>query len=243
MTNGDDTVYKLRNVCHRRTHARQSFEITIDKLDIRAGDRIAIVGESGCGKSTLLDILALILSPLTADTFTFSPSPRRSHDILRLWGGSALDRLGRLRGNTLGYVLQTGGLLPFISVRENIRLPGRMFGVDDLDYVDFLAGRLGVQDHLGKLPKNLSVGERQRVAIARALAHRPPVILADEPTASVDPANSHSIMELLMELVSELGVTVIVASHDPQQIDRYDLSALRLKVEKVDNRTIATFGN
>ncbi|MFZ0789758.1 MAG: ATP-binding cassette domain-containing protein, partial [Chromatiaceae bacterium] len=142
------------------------------------------------------------------------PENRAPTDLMGLWRRDDLDALGRLRGAHIGYVLQTGGLLPFLTARENIVLSCRLLGRDPGGLIDRLAERLGIGPQLGKRPGQLSVGERQRVAIARAMAHRPSVVLADEPTASVDPVNAAAILELLLELVHQSGVTAIIASHD-----------------------------
>ena len=144
----------------------------------------------------------------------FPPGASGPTDLLQLWERRDLDALGWLRGAHIGYVLQTGGLLPFLTARENIALSCRLLATDPGGLIERLAERLGIGAQLDKHPGQLSVGERQRVAIARALAHRPTVLLADEPTASVDPVNAAAILELLLELVRQAGVTAVIASHD-----------------------------
>ena len=108
---------------------------------------------------------------------------------------------------------QTGGLFPFLSVRENIGIIRRGLGLPVNDAVEAMAQRLHIGRHLDKLPGQLSVGERQRVAIARAMAHQPSLVIADEPTASLDPINAEKIMGLFTALVDEYGVTLIMATH------------------------------
>lgn len=225
-----------------RTSNGHGFELLVPELTIHPGEKVAVVGESGCGKSTLLDMLAMVLSPSAATEFRFAPGTGRSANVVALWEGGEVDRVGRLRGRHIGYVLQTGGLIPFLNVAENIRLPGRLFGCDDPEYIAALTDRLGLSSHLRKRPSALSVGERQRVAIIRALAHRPAVVLADEPTASVDPVNADIIMAVLVELVDELGVTAIVASHDAERVESHGFRILDFRIEREKGLTRSIIG-
>jgi len=135
--------------------------------------------------------------------------------------------LSNLRKQYMGYVLQTGGLLPFLSVWDNINLSRKILSMPDDGTVKSLAKTLGIRRQLNKLPGSLSVGERQRVAIARALAHRPSIVLADEPTAAVDPLQARKIMNVFLGLAEELGTTVIVASHNTQFVVQLGMRPIR----------------
>jgi putative ABC transport system ATP-binding protein len=208
-------LYRLRQLRKSYVTGASRFELCVEELDIEAGAVLAVTGPSGSGKSTLLDMLALALRPDGAEKFLFGPPPS-GHDAMALWQKSANDTLARLRARYCGYVLQTGGLLPFLSVQDNIALPQRLAGRLDRPYVEVLAARLGIAEQLRKRPAQLSVGQRQRVAIARALAHRPAVVLADEPTASVHPALGAEIAALLVEETRAAGAALIVATHDPE---------------------------
>jgi putative ABC transport system ATP-binding protein len=207
-------IFRCRGLIKRRTGAGASFELRVPELDIGPGEVIVVHGVSGCGKSTLLDLLALALRPDEADLFTFRPEHRSPADVKRLWMRHNLDELGRLRGTHIGYVLQTGGLLSFLTARENISLACRLLGRKAEKRIADLSHRLHIAAELDKLPRQLSVGERQRVSIARAMAHGPSVVLADEPTASVDPVNASAILGLFLEIVRRAGVTAIIATHD-----------------------------
>ena len=208
------------------------FRLTIPRLDIRPGAKLAFVGESGSGKSTLLELLAMILEPTDSEEFSFRPSSGdETQDLKAIWQSSGVDRLSELRARHLGYVLQSGGLLPYLTVRENIDLSRRMLHQPIGGAAERWAERLGIAAQLDKLPARLSVGQRQRAAIARALAHEPSVLIADEPTASVDPLNAERILELMVGLVDETGVTLILSSHAHSLMERVGLSMIEHRID------------
>lgn len=213
------------------------FRLTVPDLDIPAGAKLAFIGESGSGKSTLLELLAMILRPSAADRFDFK-ADTDSHDIMAAWNSSDVDGLSNLRSRHIGYVLQYGGLLPYLSVRENINLSRRLLQQEIGDTANRWAERLNIAGQLEKLPAELSVGQRQRVAIARALAHEPSVLIADEPTASVDPLNAERIMRLMVGLVDDLGVTLVVASHAHRLMRSAGLDMVDHHVDAIDANTM-----
>jgi len=133
-------------------------------------------------------------------------------------------------------VMQTGGLVPYLTVRDNISLSRNLLQMTNNDKaVEELAGHLGIRRHLDKYPSALSTGERQRVAIGRALAHRPSIVIADEPTASLDPIAAEKIMNLFIELVDELNITVIVASHAWRHIKKLGLRQLSHRTQRTSD--------
>lgn len=228
-----------------RSSGPGGFELRVDSLLLEAGAKVALVGPSGCGKSTLLDFLGLILLPTSLARYRFLAANDGEVDLTSMLQAADLDGLGRVRRNHIGYVLQTGGLFASISVGDNIRLPLRLLGLDATAPVTELAEHLGILPHLGKLPAQLSSGERQRVAIARALVHRPTLVLADEPTASLDPRRADDVMALLVELADEIHTTLVVASHDVERVARFGLTALKYELlpESARGLTTARFGN
>ena len=211
-------VFQLSGVAKRWPGA-QGFELTVPGLTIRRGEMVALVGFSGCGKSTLLDLLAMVLRPDRMEAFTFQGDGRHRLDVARAWRNNQQDRLARVRMRAIGYVLQTGGLLPFLSVAENIGLSRMGLGLPVQGAGQRLAERLGIARHMKKYPGQLSVGERQRVAIARAMAHEPAVVIADEPTASLDPINAQEIMALFTHIARDNGVTLVMATHDKDRAE------------------------
>ncbi|MEJ2528671.1 MAG: ATP-binding cassette domain-containing protein [Gammaproteobacteria bacterium] len=233
---GGTLIYHLRDVLKTRESEGVAFRLNVPSLQIAQGEKIALIGESGCGKSTLLDMLSFILQPSEVASFRFRPQNSGADqndnkvseplDIKRYWDRGKQNTLGDLRRRHIGYVMQTGGLLPYLSVRDNMNLSRHVLGMKDDGSVEHLAKELGIHHHLNKLPEDLSTGERQRVAIGRALAHHPSIVIADEPTASVDPFAAEKIMSLFLELVEEMHITVIVASHAWQHIKRLELRRL-----------------
>ncbi|BEQ17063.1 ABC transporter ATP-binding protein [Desulfoferula mesophila] len=207
-------VYCLRQVVKQRAKGGSAFELCVPRLDIGRGEFVAIVGASGCGKSTLLDLLGLVLSPSRCEEFSLRAGGQ-THDLMRQNEAS----LARLRRVHLGYVLQTGGLLPFLSVGDNARLPCRLNGqAGGRDRVEELLAILEIEKQARKKPQFLSGGQRQRAAIARALAHRPPVVLADEPTAAVDKFTATKIRDQFKRLTREMGTTLIMVTHDHELV-------------------------
>jgi putative ABC transport system ATP-binding protein len=204
----------------------------VPQLDVARGSRLALIGESGSGKSTLLELLAMILMPTEARKFSFSASGDGPvSDLDAIWRERDSDALSELRSRYIGYVLQHGGLLPYLTVRRNIELPRLLLGLPVDGVPDDLAGRLGIAQQLDKLPSELSVGQRQRAAIGRALAHEPPIVIADEPTAAIDPLNAQRIMELLVDLVEALGVTLILATHAQELVRERGFTLLPHSIE------------
>ncbi len=238
-------VYHLRDVARDRASEGVTFRLRVPSLQITQGEKIALIGESGCGKSTLLDMLAFIAQPSAITSFAFRPEQGEDAiDVARLWRKRQMNRLGELRKRHIGYVMQTGGLLPYLSVRNNMALSRAVLGLDRDDSVETLARELGIARHLDKLPATLSVGERQRVAIGRALAHQPSIVIADEPTASVDPFAAEKIMSLFIGLAEERNITVVVASHAWRHIKRLGLRRLAHHTQRSqDGRTTETVVN
>ena len=238
-------VYHLRDVIRDRASEGVTFRLRVPALQITQGEKIALIGESGCGKSTLLDMLAFIAQPTQIAAFRFRPDREGDAiDVAQMWKKKQMNKLGDLRKRHIGYVMQTGGLLPYLTVRDNMSLSRNVLGLRGDDTVEVLARELGIARHLDKLPETLSVGERQRVAIGRALAHEPSIVIADEPTASVDPFAAEKIMSLFIGLAEERDITVVVASHAWRHIKRLGLRRLAHHTHRsTDGRTTETVVN
>lgn len=204
---------QIQNMSVTRQKGDMSFVLHVPELRVYAGQILAVLGASGCGKSTLMDVLALALAPGHADKFAMFPGGGWGIDLLK----ASQAMWARIRGAYIGYVLQSGGLLSFLSVRANILLPGVLLGRDRRvlnERLAILTERLNIADQLDKKPQHLSGGQRQRVAIARALIHAPLMVLADEPTASVDHCSAVDICAVLANMAREFGAALVIVSHD-----------------------------
>ena len=217
----------LEQVRKRRAADDRVFELTIERLALGSGERLAVVGQSGSGKSTLLDLAGLALAPDGARVFRLERDGEPA-DVGKLWRERDLEALAGLRARHFGYVVQSGALLPFLSVADNVHLPLSLAGRRDRERVRDLLDRLGIASLERVLPERLSFGQRQRVAVARALAHRPDFLLADEPTASLDPDNARRVMEALLELTAAEGSALLLVSHDLDLLDDFRLPRARM---------------
>jgi len=174
-------------------------------LDIVAGQFAAVMGPSGSGKSTLMHILAGLDKP-TNGTVEIAGT-----DITNL----SDSRLTLLRRHQVGFIFQFFNLLPMLTAEENILLPLRLAGETiDRGWADEVIEQVGLSDRRKHRPAELSGGQQQRVAIARALASRPAVLFADEPTGNLDSTTSGEILQLLREMVTTHGQTMVMVTHD-----------------------------
>ncbi|MFF9688546.1 ABC transporter ATP-binding protein [Streptomyces sp. NPDC014623] len=178
-------------------------------FEIARGELVALKGRSGSGKTTLLNLVGGL------DT------PDRGRITV---GGTDLSGLGEdglleLRRDRIGFIFQSFGLIPILTAAENVGVPMRLRRTaphEREERVALLLSLVGLGDHAGQRPGELSGGQQQRVAIARALANRPALLIADEPTGQLDAETGLAVMQLLRAVVRSEGVTVLVATHDPQ---------------------------
>jgi putative ABC transport system ATP-binding protein len=176
-------------------------------LSVPHNEFLALLGSSGSGKSTLLNLIAGLDRPTSGSIFA------HGQNIASL---SPLD-LARYRRNTIGMIFQSFNLLPRMTLEENIELPLRLAEVDRAERparVREALERVRLTHRLGHRPTQLSGGEQQRVAIARALVNRPKILLADEPTGNLDSATGEAILILLRELRTQLGMTIVMVTHE-----------------------------
>lgn len=197
-------------------------------LVVRPHEFVAITGPSGSGKSSLLYLLGLLDVPTSGEVLIEGKVTTVMTEDER-----ALARL-----TMLGFVFQFHFLLPELTVRDNVMLPMRALGRLTRDEMraraEMLLSSLGLADHMKKRPDQLSGGQRQRVAVARALANEPPVILADEPTGSLDSKASEQVFEVLQDLVRGQGKTVVAVTHDLAMAERMDR-----QIELLDGRVVS----
>ena len=192
-------------------------------LDVLRGEGVAIVGASGSGKSTLLAILAGLDTP-TAGRVELS-----GQDLFAL----DEDARAELRGRAVGFVFQSFQLLPSLNALENVMLPLELAGRDDAeDAARGILGRVGLGERLHHYPKHLSGGEQQRVALARAFVVRPQLLLADEPTGSLDAESGAAVIALMFQLNREAGTTLVMVTHD-EQLARQCTRIVRLAAGRI----------
>ncbi|TWU57594.1 ABC transporter ATP-binding protein [Rubripirellula reticaptiva] len=194
--------------------------LDVPKLSLAEGEQVALVGTSGGGKTTLLHLIAGLLTPDSGS--------------IKL-AGTELTRLseqGRdlFRASTIGYVFQTFNLLPAFTALENVKL-GMTFGRGghDTARAKDLLDKVGLADRANYRPNQLSVGQQQRVAIARSLAGRPRLLLADEPTANVDPVSAESVLELIRSSCRGENVAMLMVTHDMDIASKFD------RIERLEN--------
>lgn len=198
--------------------------LDIPRFELPRGEQMVLLGRSGCGKSTLLHVIAGISRP---------DAGRILLDGVEI---SRLSEVGRdkVRALKLGYVFQTFNLLPGFNALENVLL-GMTFarGRRDVPRARSLLERVGLTSRWHHKPSALSVGEQQRVAVARALANRPSLLLADEPTANVDPANQQKIVDLIRTTCREENVSLLMVTHAMEVAGQFD------RVERLEEINLA----
>jgi len=176
-------------------------------LSINRGSFVSIVGPSGSGKTTMLHLIGALDKPSRGEIYVNSiPISRLSEN-----------KLAEFRNKTIGFVFQQYNLIPYLSAIENVEMPMMVSGVSLAERrkrAKWLLEQLGLGDKIWKRPSELSGGEQQRVAIARALANNPKLILADEPTGNLDSRNARIVVDLLKRINSEMGVTIVVVTHN-----------------------------
>lgn len=234
-----EPVLEIADLRFARGPAPGDFRLHLPGLALHRGAFVALAGESGSGKTTLLDLLGLTAPPTGLRRFRLVRRDGTAADLTERLREGRLDALADLRRAAIGYILQQGGLLPFLTVAENLMLtapPDR----DPPMTPEEIARRLGISELLGRLPEALSIGQRQRVAIGRAIMGDPDLILADEPTAALDPPTARATLELLLELTAERDLAVIMASHSWSLIAEFDLPVLRATLrETAEGPTVA----
>jgi ABC-type lipoprotein export system ATPase subunit len=190
--------------------------LRLAELSLYDGERVALAGTSGSGKTTLLNIIAGITAPTAGEVWVYKQAVHLMSEQER----------DEYRARTVGVLFQTFNLLPGFSALENVVIAmgfAKTIAPNQrTKRAKELLERLGLGNRLHHRPRQLSSGQQQRVGLARALANRPPLLIADEPTASVDFDTANHIMDLLEESCNENGATLLIASHDPHVLNRFE---------------------
>ncbi|MEM0149780.1 MAG: ABC transporter ATP-binding protein [Candidatus Micrarchaeaceae archaeon] len=198
-----DQVWKVYRSREIEYTAIKGISLAVDR-----GEFVTLLGASGSGKTTLLDLIGTLDAPTKGRVL-----------IDGIDASSLSDRkLSLLRNEKIGFVFQSYNLVPYLNVLENAILPLMVYGRDNEQGIEFakkLLTEVGLGEKMHKKPNELSGGEQQRVAIVRALINKPPILLADEPTGNLDSKTSEDVLRLLARMSKEEGITVVMATHDP----------------------------
>jgi putative ABC transport system ATP-binding protein len=203
----------------------------LDRLDFEMGigSSVALLGESGSGKSTLLHLISGLDKPDSGDIEITGQNLASLND----------SALAEMRRQTVSLVFQQFHLIPTLNIADNIQFQAALCGRLDSDFESRLIERLGLKSQLKKYPQQLSRGQQQRVAIARSLLHKPPLVLADEPTGNLDEQSSLEVMSLFSELVKNAGSSLLMVTHSHEMATFMDRSVLlhNGRLSEVDNGT------
>ena len=227
------TVLVVRNMSKTLKSNAYRFDLSIPTLSLESGCFYGLVGKSGSGKSTMLDLLAMVSAPSSVERFDFMSADTKI-DIAKLLESANDREISQLRLQNFGYILQSGGLFSFLTVRRNLELPLRLSGrTARPGEIEDITRPFEIEEHLDKYPAALSGGQRQRVSILRALCLSPAIVLADEPTASVDENMAEFIVGELKNLAAIRGSTVLMVSHDIELVKKFADEIFLLRPELV----------
>ena len=220
--------------------AERRFTLRAGDWSIRGGEVIGLTGPSGTGKTLLLELLGMLRAPdggaYRAEPLTGGHEPAQAFE--RYWTDpKAMTLCAKARARFFGFVPQAGGLLPFLTVSENVALSQKIAQRTDEAWLRHLLDVLGLSQISHLRPAALSIGQRQRAAIARALAHRPFCVIADEPTAALDPENAHAAMGLLIDAAKEGGAATLLSSHDFLTLQQFDMRRMGLQITSAPHDT------
>jgi putative ABC transport system ATP-binding protein len=221
-------VLATKNIV-KEYHVDETIIKAVDDVsfELNSGEFVALVGPSGSGKTSMLAMIAGLLSPNQGEIYLGGEEISKMNDA----------QLTRFRRQKIGFTFQSNNLVPFLNVRENVELMLRLNGTYDQEGKDRateLLERLGLGERLNNLPSQLSGGQKQRVAIARSLIHDPDLVLADEPTASLDTTLAYQVVQTFADLIHEQNRIGIMVTHDLRMV-RYVDKVIQMMDGKLDS--------
>lgn len=211
---------------------RRNPVLHVDELVVKTGKRVFLYGPSGSGKTTLLGLITGILQPQKGSCKVLGQEMTRM----------SMSARDQLRGSEIGYIFQNLNLIPYLTVQQNVALPchihnrrrNNIMAPTVTEEVARLIKRLELDTHIDRGVKKLSAGQQQRVAIARAIIGKPSLVIADEPTSSLDTDRQQAFLELLFEVCDEAKATLVFVSHDRSLMARFDEQIALSEVSKVN---------
>jgi ABC-type lipoprotein export system ATPase subunit len=230
MTMDENTEWVIETRDLDRVYGDGDVIHALDKVNIKIahGELVSVMGPSGSGKSTLLNVIGALDRPTGGEIYV------NGQNLLEI------KDLDTFRARSVGFIFQLHNLLPTMTSKENVEIPmtGHVASAAERDKrAKELLAMVGMDNRMNHLPGQLSGGQRQRVAIARALANNPPLVLADEPTGSLDTVNGQELMRLLRQLNEEQGTTFVVVTHDPA-VARQTKRVLVMRDGKIEREDI-----
>ena len=209
-------VFREKTMSLRLTDVRKSYVdqdgtklpiLAVSHFELKSGEQVALIGESGGGKTTLLNVISGITAADSGEVLIGNTNIAKLSEVSR----------DRFRAQRIGFIFQTFNLLPAFTALENVLLGMSFSGQHaDRNRAKELLGRVGLAHRLNHRPNTLSVGEQQRVAVARSLANKPSLLLADEPTASIDAKHQATVLELIRTACSEQNCSLLLVTHSPE---------------------------
>jgi len=216
------SVYKIYRTEYYEVRALDGIS-----MDVEDGEFVVIMGPSGSGKSTLLNLIGCLDKPSEGEVLINGVETSNLND----------NQLTELRRDTIGFIFQTYNLIPTLTALENVELPMIFKGLgkeEREERAKELLRSVGLEKEMNRKPNEMSGGQQQRVAIARALANTPKILLCDEPTGNLDTKSGEHVMEIIRHQNEELGVTVILVTHDPS-LAKYGDRVIRLRDGKIES--------
>lgn len=206
------SVLELKNIIKNYPDGQNINEVLKDvSFQVNQGEFAAIVGPSGAGKSTLLTIMGALLTPTSGQILL------NGQDISQL----SKKKQTEIRLNQIGFIFQNSDLIPYLKIKDQLQFIQKISSKKSIDAIEIL-DKLGLRSRLNSYPNVLSGGEKQRVAIARAFINQPDLILADEPTASLDSKRGHEVVSIIQQTVHQENKAAVMVTHDERVLDLVD---------------------
>ena len=229
MTKNNNFVLETKDLCKSYTQGNENYEILKDvNFSLSKGEVLGLIGPSGSGKTSLLNILGMLDTPSSGEVYINGVETSGMKDSQKT----------KLRGENIGFVFQFHHLFQDFTSLENVMFPLRIQGVNSAiakQKALYILEKMGLQDRLNNYPSQLSGGEQQRVSIARAIVFNPKILIADEPTGNLDQENAQKVFNMLLELVSSYGISIILATHDT------NIASQIPKKIKIENKNLVNF--